>query len=241
MRCLVVDDEVVARRGIIRQLEKIKTLEVVGEANCIDAFIEAKEKYKPDLIFLDIMLRNKNIMDYLSDGIDLPMIVFVTAYNHYALTGFDLKAVDYLLKPVSDDRLNQCIDRALQLFSTKHFDHLYQDKNLFLKSSGKYFRVSPSDILYVKSMENYVLIYLENKKLVCKLTMEQMIRLLPLGLFLQVHRSYLVNVKKIDFIEKLTIYIQNELIPISRDKRKTIYHSLMGISMNQEKDYFELD
>ncbi|MFM9945847.1 MAG: LytR/AlgR family response regulator transcription factor, partial [Bacteroidia bacterium] len=205
MRCLVVDDEIVARRGIIRQLEKIKSLEVVGEANCIDAFIEVKERCKPDLIFMDIMLRNKNSMDYLSSVIDLPMVVFVTAYSHHAITGFDLKAVDYLLKPVSDHRLNQCIEKAHQLFHTQSIKPLHQAGNLFLKSNGKYYNISPSDISFIKSMENYVVVYLETKKLVCKLTMEQMVRLLPSGLFFQVHRSYLVNVKKIDFIEKLNI------------------------------------
>ncbi len=238
MRCLVVDDELVARRGMIKQLEKINTLEVVGEANCMDAFIAANDKYKPDLIFLDIMLRNHNIMDYLSKGIELPMVVFVSAYSHYALTGFDLKAVDYLLKPVSDDRLHQCIERAQHLFYTKNFNSPTYSESIYVKSNGKYYRVYPSDILFVKSMENYVLIFMDNKKLVCKLTMEQMSRLLPSYVFLQVHRSYLVNIKKIDFIEKLNITIHNETIPISRDKRKEIYHKLMGMTIKIENDYF---
>lgn len=241
MRCLVVDDEVVARRGLIRQLEKINTLEVVGEANCIDAFVEANEKCKPDLIFLDIMLRNKNILDHLSLKDKLPMIVFVSAYSNYAITGFDLKAVDYLLKPVSTERLNQCIDKVHQLFNSNFAFPSYHTANLFLKSNGKYYRISPSDILFVKSMENYVVIYLENKKLICKITMEQMLRMLPGSLFLQVHRSYLVNVQKIDFIEKLTIYIQNEVIPISRFKRKDIYNNLMGITTDFETGYFGAD
>ena len=237
IRCLVVDDEVVARRGIIRELERINTLEVVGQANCIDEYIKASETCKPDLIFLDIMLRNHNIMDYLTKRHDGPMIVFVTAYSHYAHTGFDLKAVDYLLKPVSRDRLNECVEKVLKLYNNRFADRLHPSGNLFLKSNGKYYRILPSEILFVKSMENYVVVYLETKKLICKLTLEQMVRLLPASNFLQVHRSYVVNIEKIDSIEKLSIFILNETIPISRDKRKDIYHALMGIAPGLEADY----
>jgi len=114
---------------------------------------------------------------------------------------------------------------------------LHPSGNLFLKSNGKYYRILPSEILFVKSMENYVVVYLETKKLICKLTLEQMVRLLPASNFLQVHRSYVVNIEKIDSIEKLSIFILNETIPISRDKRKDIYHALMGIAPGLEADY----
>ncbi len=227
LRCLVVDDESIARKGMVRHLKKFKTLEVVGEANSVDSFMEVNERLKPDLIFLDIMLRNKNVMDYLSNSIEMPMIVFVTAYSHFAHIGFDLKAVDYLMKPVSEERMNQCLQRVQDVFSGAKPNPLNTHESLYLKSNGKFYRTKAEDILYVKSMENYVLIFTEQHKLICKLTMEQIKEMLPQQCFLQVHRSFLVNTQKIDIIDKLTIHIKNESIPISREKRKDIYQFLM--------------
>jgi len=232
IRCLVVDDEVLARKGFLRQLKNYNQLEVVGEAGSQETFFKELERLQPDVVFLDIMLRHKNIMDYLTNERVVPILVFVSAYSHYALSGFDLKATDYLLKPVSDTRLDQCIQKVIETYKSKINDSSQQKNFLYLKSNGKYYRIPPKDILYIKSLENYVVIHLETKKLICKMTLMQLLKMLPLLQFVQVHRSYVVNINRVDCVEKLNVYIGDEIIPISRDKKQETYKELMGISYN---------
>lgn len=228
IRCLVVDDEVLARRGFVRQLKKYTQFEVVGEAGSQETFFKEMERLQPDVVFLDIMLRHKNSMDYLTRDSVLPILVFVSAYSHYALKGFDLKAEDYLLKPVSDERLDQCIQKITAVFSSRNVSSRDANNYVYLKSNGRFHRIPPNDILYIKSLENYVVVHLESKKLICKITLGQITKLLPRNHFVQVHRSYVVNLNRIDCVEKLNVYIRDEIIPISRDKKLETYKELMG-------------
>ena len=228
IRCLVVDDEVLARRGFVRQLKKYAQFEVVGEAGSQESFFKEMERLQPDVVFLDIMLRHKNSMDYLTRNSILPILVFVSAYSHYALKGFDLKAEDYLLKPVSDERLDQCIQKITAVFSSKNPSAGSSNTYVYLKSNGRFHRIIPHDILYIKSLENYVVVHLETKKLICKITLGQIMKLLPGNHFFQVHRSYVVNLNRVDCVEKLNVYIRDEIIPISRDKKQETYRELMG-------------
>lgn len=228
IKCLVVDDEILSRRGLIKRLKTFDCIEVIGEAKCVESFIEAHHRYKPDLVFMDIMLRDKNIMEYFSELHEIPMLVFVSAYSHFALHGFELQAVDYLLKPVSENRLNLCIDKI----RNQYFNQMKFQKTslapLYLRSNGKLFKVLPNDIFYIKSMENYVVIHLEHKTLIVKMTLEQILKQLPEHQFMQVHRCFVVSSNKIECIEKGGLRILNDLIPISRSKRKFFLNHFLG-------------
>ena len=158
-------------------------------------------------------------------------MVFVSAYREFAVEGFDLEVADYLLKPVSPLRLAKCIDKLVALNNASSISH---SDVLFLKSSGKLFRVSVEDIYYVQSMENYVQVFLRDKRLICKVTLSYLVEKLRAYGFVQVHRSYLVNTCKIESMAKLEISINDVQIPISRDKKKEIYTQIIGTKPSLE-------
>lgn len=228
IRCLVVDDEIIARHGLMRQLNELSGVEIVGEANNFDDFIFLYEKEKPDVVFLDISLQKENAIERITslDNDKLPSIVFVTAYSHYAQKSYDCNAIDYLMKPVSKERLEKSINKVKQSMDKRPY--INESSTLFIKSNGKFYRITISDILYVQSMENYVQIYTSAQKFTCKITMDQVCKSLPEDQFMRVHRSFLINKNRVDTIDKLTLSVQGTKIPVSREKKKTVYNELMN-------------
>lgn len=227
IRCLVVDDEIIARHGLMTQLNEFSGIEIVGEANNFDDFVFLYEKTKPDVVFLDIRLQKENAIDRLTQLYNLkkPNIVFVTAYSNYAQKSYDFDAIDYLMKPVSKERLEKSINK-IKINIDKRFVSEGSQSNLFIKSNGKFFRIIISEILYIQSMENYVQIHTQTQKFICKITMEQVCKSLP-NTFLRVHRSFMINKHKVDTLDKQSLFIQGIEIPVSREKKKVVYEELM--------------
>lgn len=225
LTCMVVDDESIARKGLMEQLSQHKALQVVAEAATVNQFLEKVTQVQPDVVFLDIMLRNQNVLDYFEQIERKPHVVFVSAYREFAVEGFELNVTDYLLKPVTDERLEQCVAK---LSSIEQFQNTPKDV-VFLKSNKQLFRLKVQDILYCKSMENYVQVFLKNKRLVCKLTLAALKERLKGHQFVHAHRSYLVNADKIESVSKLEIIIGEARIPISRDNKHAVYAEIFGM------------
>jgi len=224
IRTLIVDDEPVSRKGLIRMLKDIPGILVVGEAHSSESFVEALEALKPDLVFLDIMLKHVNSLDILIELSHNSRFIITTAYPQHALRGYEYNVIDYLMKPVSDERLRKAVEKALV-----HFEHQKPvSDSVFLKADGKFYKFDLDEILFIKGMENYVVVHTENQKLVCKTTMSSMMNMLPSGRFLQVHRSYIVNTKVVSVVEKLNLMIKDHVIPISRDRKHSVYERLFN-------------
>lgn len=180
---------------------------------------------QPDLVFLDIMLCDENVLEHLVGSEDFPLLVFVSAYPAYACNGFDLNAVDYLLKPVSSERLSRSTQKAYTQFLNRSAEN---NKQLCLKSNGKYYLIHFNDICFVEGMQNYVVVHCRNQKLICKATMTYILKTLPAEDFIQVHRSYIINHRKVESLDNNTIYIGEKSIPISRDKKKEVHARILG-------------
>jgi len=225
IKCMVVDDEVIARKGLINQLKSFESISVVDEASSVTQLFQKLKSHQLDVVFLDIMLRNQNVLHHFEQLENKPTVVFVSAYREFAVEGFDLNVADYLLKPVTETRLAKCVQKLIALNMNAQTQH---NEVLFLKSSGKLFRVEIDDILYIKSMENYVQVFVKDKRLICKSTIGQLADKLKDFGFVQVHRSYVVNTHKIESIAKLKITIGESQIPISREKKKEIYAQIVG-------------
>jgi DNA-binding LytR/AlgR family response regulator len=212
LRAIAIDDEPIA-------LEVIKNLaaEVVFitiEERFTNSFraMEYLQKNKVDLIFLDIKMPSVSGIDFLKSIPNPPMVIFTTAYSEHAVQSFELDAVDYLLKPFSLARFLKACNKAYELYELKNSGNA--SGTIFIKSGYEQVRIALNDILYAEGVGNYVQFVLAKQNITSRLTMGEAEALLPASAFVRVHRSYIVAKKHISKIEKRTVWINQQEIPI---------------------------
>lgn len=234
VNCIIVDDEPIAREILEGYLEKIESMHVVASCkNAMEAF-EAINKHPVDLIFLDINMPDISGLSLAKSITRNIKVIFTTAYRDYAVEGFNLKAVDYLLKPISFERLLQAINKYFEesVASLPHKPDEVQaqkDEFMFVRSDRKMIKVSFDDIIYIESLSDYLKIHLESLGvLVTRDTLTNVEARLPQKDFIRTHRSYLVSMKKIESYTSETIGIQKHEIPISRTYRDAVLERLGG-------------
>ncbi|MES2376347.1 MAG: LytTR family DNA-binding domain-containing protein [Bacteroidota bacterium] len=204
LNCLIVDDEPIARKLLQEYIEETDFLALAGTAeNPIKATALLNE-LDIDLIFLDVNMPKMSGFQFLRSATNLPMVIMTTAYGQYALDGFEMAVVDYLVKPFSLDRFVKATQKALKLKTLEQKQQPTEkstDDYFYVKCDNKIERVNYADLLYIEAMANYVTLYTTNKKLVVYLTIKGIQEKLPADKFLQVHKSYIVNIDKINNIE----------------------------------------
>ena len=234
IRCLIVDDEPLAVRLISSYIQQVPGLEIAGVCNnAIDAFTILREQ-KVDLLFLDIKMPKLLGTDFLRSISTPPKVIFITAYRDYALDGYELDIVDYLLKPVSFTRFMKAISKATKLISldnnfssidTAHNNN--KDSFLYFKIDKEMQKVLLFEILFIESSKEYVKLHLENgKPLLVKQSISSMQKLLSPHRFLRVHRSYIVTIEKISSYSPTHITIGNNKIPIGRLYKNEVHEVL---------------
>lgn len=226
IRCLVIDDEPLARAGIEKYVDQIDFLERV--ASCKSA-IQANtflQNQKIDLLFLDIEMPNLSGIDFLKSTRNAPYVIFTTAYPNYALEGYQFDVIDYLLKPISFERFLQAANKANRIIDTPS----KEDKSdfIFVKTEKQLIKVKLDDILYIESMQNYIIIYTATEKIVTLVPMKNIFDMLDSTAFLQVHRSFIVAKAKVEAIVDNHIIIDTHRIPISNRMRKQVVDDLTG-------------
>lgn len=224
IKCLIVDDEPLAVRLISSYIQQVPELEVTAACNnAIDAFAILREQ-KIDLIFLDIKMPKLIGTDFLRSISSPPKVIFITAYRDYALDGYELDIVDYLLKPVSFTRFIKAVSKATKLIAA---DNNFSEANAKFEnneSSFLYFRINKEmqkvllrEILFIESSKEYVKLHLENGKwLLVRQSISSLEKLLSPHRFLRVHRSYIVTIEKISSFNSMHITIGHHKIPIGR-------------------------
>ncbi|MFD2034622.1 LytR/AlgR family response regulator transcription factor [Belliella marina] len=222
IRCIIVEDERVAREGLQSYIEQYDFLELAGSfSNATDALQFLKEQ-DVSLMFLDIELPGiKGIeMARLLDGF-LPLIIFTTAYAQYALEGYRVNAIDYLVKPIFPEDFHRSIQKARNYFGLIEINSFSETSSgLIIKSEGEWLRIEPAEIMFLKSMQNYVLIHFANFKPKMVLQpLREVYALLP-SFFTQAHRSYVVNINLIEKIGDNCLTIGEFTIPLSRSRKK---------------------
>ncbi len=224
IRCLLVDDEPLAVRLISSYVQQVPGLEIVAACNsAIEAFTVLQQQ-KIDLIFLDIKMPKLIGTDFIRTLPNPPKVIFVTAYRDYALDGFELDVVDYLLKPVSLNRFLKAVAKASKLLSIEGNSPLsnneYKENKeafLYLKVEKEMVKVLIHDILFIESRKEYVKLYLENNNtLVVKQSISAMEKLLSPHQFLRVHRSFIATIDKINSFTPGHLMIGMHKIPIGR-------------------------
>lgn len=208
MKALVIDDERLARKELISLLRNFDAIEVVGECNNADEAKEAIQQHNPELIFLDIQMPGKNGFELLQDLEKVPKVIFVTAYDEYALKAFEVNALDYLLKPVEEDRLAEAINKVLMDdeddevtgLSAKNDGRLGQDDQIFLKDGEKCWFVSLRDIKLFESEGNYVRVYFGNFKPLILKSLNNLEERLD-HTFFRTNRKFIVNLRWVQSVE----------------------------------------
>ena len=234
INCIVVDDEPVAREILENHLKRIDQVRVVASCkNAVEAFT-AINSFHVDLVFLDIQMPDISGLAFARSTSRNLKIIFTTAFRKYALDGFDLKAVDYLLKPISFERLLQGINKYLE----EHVVHLEEtaseipelkDDFMFVRSDRKMVKINFRDILFIESLSDYVKIRLDDQRsVVTRDTISNIESRLPQADFLRVHRSYIVPLAKIDSYTSDTIGMGRHEIPISRGFRESVMRRMGG-------------
>ena len=208
IRCIIIDDEPLALQQMEGYIKKIPYLELVAACqSAIDAK-EILEKEKIDAIFCDINLPELNGLDFIKSLENPPMVVFTTAYSEYAVEGFQLNAVDYLLKPFGCEDMKRAAEKLKKhpdpLRTLQDVSQIDEDDAIFLKTEYKIVRINISHIRYVEAMSEYLRIYLKDnpRPIIVLLSMKKMEERLPSHTFMRVHRSYIINLKMIQEISK---------------------------------------
>jgi len=229
--CIIVDDEPMAREILENHLQKIEAINVVATCkNAIEAFNEINST-KIDLIFLDINMPEISGLSFAKSINKNIKVIFTTAYREYAIDGFNLQAVDYLLKPISFERLFQAVNKYLgenKVVEVTNIPKITPEKNdfIFVRADRKMVKINFSEITFIESLSDYVKIHLNDKTIVTRETISNIEAKLPKSNFLRIHRSYIVAIAKIDSFTNEFIEVGKKAIPISRSYKKDVLSRL---------------
>jgi DNA-binding LytR/AlgR family response regulator len=226
IKCLVIDDEPPAREIIRRYIEQVPTLELAGECgNAIEAFTLFQQHQEFDLIFLDIRMPQLNGNDFIKALKAPPRVIFTTAYPEYALEGFELDAVDYLMKPVTFERFLKAVNKAFQLSFTKMHVPVEEKRTepfVYFRADRKMIKVMLNDIYFIESMKDYVKVFTKNGTIITKQSISAVEAMLPEKYFVRTHRSFIVSLDKIKSFTSELIEIDKSEVPIGKLYRNAV-------------------
>ena len=227
--CIVIDDEPLARKGIIEYINDVDFLEFhAAFEDPVKAMTEL-ESGKVQLIFLDIQMPKITGVEFFRSLKNAPPVVFTTAYPQYALEGFELNALDYLVKPISFERFFKAAVKARAYYELRQENRKLDAGQdfFFIKADNKLVKLRFDEILYVEALQNYVAVHTSTKKYITYLTFKSIEEYLPPGLFIKTHKSFIIAASNIDSIEGNEITIAGHKIPISRNSRDEVMEKLL--------------
>ena len=237
MKCVIIDDEPLAVDLIKEFVSKVESLELINTFNnAIDA-IAMINTSNVDLIFLDIEMPHFSGIDFLNAIDKKPLVIFTTAYSDYAVEGFNLGAVDYLVKPIPFHRFLKSVVRAQQLFNSQNTTQTVaapkvvapeiEPDFMFVRSEYENIKINFSDVLFIEGLKDYVKIYTTDNKFT--LTLISLIKLentLSTKGFARIHRSYIINIKHLKSIQKNKVLIADKRIPISESYKTSFFEKI---------------
>jgi len=235
LNCIIVDDEPVARKLLEEYVEDIDFFQLIGKAENPVKANALLNNNKVDLMFLDINMPKMTGIEFLRTSASLPLTILTTAYTEYAIEGFELDVLDYLVKPFSFERFLKACNKAKEYFELQNNstekknveDHSY----FFVKCNGKIEKIFYDELLYVEAMLNYVVLHTEERKLIIYLTMKGIAEQLPAGIFLKVHKSAIININKIKSIEGNEINMGKAKVIISQNLQENVMKQILKDKM----------
>lgn len=227
LKCIVTDDEPMARKGLQGYIEKIDFLELVAVCENAIELNSALKKQSIDLLFLDIEMPYMTGIEFLKNLPAAPKVIFTTAYDKYAIQGFELEVLDYLLKPISFERFLKAANKAYDHFKSGAGAEQEQD-HLFVKADNKLEKIRFEEILFIEALENYIGIYTSSKKLITHSTLKALQEKLPAQKFIQPHKSFIVAIDKINSIEGNVLHVQQYQVPISKYQKEEVLERILN-------------
>lgn len=234
MRCIIIDDEPLARQGIEILVKQIPELILLGSFGDTDIATEFMLGNSVDLLFLDIQMPEVNGIEFAKKLSDDTLIIFTTAYSNYALDSYEVDAIDYLVKPISIGRFKKAVEKAqsyhdlLKLRNDNYQINSIDAESIFVKSGHKFFNVSINDILYIEGLKDYVVLHMEGQKIVVNITMKSILSQMPDQTFIQVNKSYIINIKQINSFDSNDIVIKGHEISIGSSYRSTFFEMILS-------------
>lgn len=232
-KCLIIDDEPLARDLIRYHIEKLDNFEIVAE--CGDAMKALQELHnqKIDLMFMDIEMPQITGIEFLKILKNPPKVIITTAYRDYAIDGFELDVVDYLLKPVTFERFLKSVNKYYQMCQDENIvaasvlETMPPDEPfIYVKENKRVIKVQLNEILYIEGLSEYVQIYTDKKKIITKTTMSSLEEKLPDASFMRIHKSFIVSLSRIEAFTSSTIEVPGKELPIGRSYKNSVLTAL---------------
>ncbi len=227
IKCIVIDDEHLAREYIRNYINKIPELELLGDFNSPLKATELIKTGQVDLLFIDIQMPDITGVDFIKSLTLKPEVIFTTAYQEYALEGFNLNAIDYLLKPFSFDRFLLAVHKVIDKLNPKHAPHRQENlqeqtkancaKNyLTIRADRKIYKINFNDIKYIEGQKAYVTFHTEKKRITALASLRDLEELLPGNQFVRIHKSYIASIGRISSMEGNTVELSDIRLPIGK-------------------------
>ena len=228
---MIVDDEPLARDLMADNISKVDFMHIAATCANITEANNTLAQEDIDLIFLDIEMPDISGISFLQNQNPDAMVIITSAYEKYALEGYQFNVIDYLIKPISLERFLKAANKALEMYElnqNKLNNTQDEIKHIFVKSEFKIVKIDIEDIQFIESMKDYVKIFRNNKAIFTLMTMKSLEELLPVSKFVRVHRSFMVSLAHIDYIGKSKIHIGEFNIPISNNYREYFFSQIQG-------------
>ncbi len=224
LNCLIIDDEPLSRDVLTDFAGMCPELNLVGTCNDALEAGQVLAKQKVDLLFLDINMPKLSGISFVKSMRESPLFILVTAYPEYALEGFEIDAVDYLLKPVSFERFRTAVNRAVERYSSNRENT--QPAHIMLRADKKDYRIELEHILYLEAQGDYVRFVTEKQNLTVHGTLKEFIELLPAACFERIHKSYVIALNKVEYLEGNLVKVGEYKLPVSLHFRENLLAKL---------------
>ncbi len=239
IKCLIVDDEQYARKLLEDYVKRIPDLELAGQCrNSMEAMQKMNQQHI-DLLFLDIQMPDLTGIDFLRTLSSKPLVILTTAYQEYALDGYELDVTDYMLKPISFERFLKGVNRAIEQILLKrqaesgappvqHGEAPGPGGYINIKADHKIYKMPHERILFIEGLKEYVIFHTAGRKYIVLESLKRLEQVLPAGQFLRVHKSFIVNIHRIDSLYGNLIEIGEHQVPIGKSFAEQVKTSLFG-------------
>lgn len=229
IKCLVIDDEPLAQKGLLEYIQEVPFLEPVATCSHTAQAHSLLAANEVDLLLLDIELPGVSGIEFLKSLTNAPAVIFTTAYPQYAVQSYELDVIDYLVKPIPFHRFLKAVNKAKDFIAnktTKNDNNTENEEYFFVKANHRIEKIYHRDVLFVEALQNYVAIHLPDKKMVCYLTISHVEKQLPSDRFMRIHKSYIAALPKIEAVDGNKVNIGNHQLPVSRSVKEKLMKRL---------------